>query len=109
MEIVPQLKPEDLKLIKPIKSAFINELGDLMQNKQFRTFFDKHSNDWHDLQTVIMYVLLYKTLEEKYKKMYNKDINPEYIKLLVQQFFINPKSRQIIVKQFLDFTKSIKN
>lgn len=107
MEICPSLLTTK-KSIKPVQSKFLRDLHSVMKNPEFSTFFDEYCSDWTDTQTVLMYMKLYKTLEQQYSKKHGKPIHPELLLYAMKQIFSDSKYRQMVVKSFEKFKNNDK-
>ena len=55
----------------------------MMQNKEFREFYDKYYSDWMEIQVMVMYMKLYDNIESEYFKIFNKKISKEVILYIV--------------------------
>jgi len=57
------------------KNDFFQELCILMENKQFKQFFDKHMSSWMDIKCSIVYMHLYRQFKIKYKKLNDEELD----------------------------------
>ena len=57
------------------KNDFFQDLCILMENKQFKQFFDKHMSSWIDIKCSITYMHLYRQFKIKYKELNNEELD----------------------------------
>ena len=57
------------------KNDFFQDLCILMENKQFKQFFDKHMSSWIDIKCSITYMHLYRQFKIKYKELNNDELD----------------------------------
>lgn len=81
---------------------FLRDLSSLMENPEFKQFFDNYLGDWCDVRCSIIYMKLYSELKEKYKKINNVELDREltvfFIKKIMSDKQIRPFSIQTIDK-----------
>lgn len=81
---------------------FLRDLSSLMENPEFKQFFDNYLGDWCDVRSSIIYMKLYSELKEKYKKINNVELDREltvfFIKKIMSDKQIRPFSIQTIDK-----------
>ena len=58
-------------------SAFLLELSNLMNNIEFRLFFDKYFNDWDEIKAVLMFMKTYQFINDEYKKNFDTPPSPK--------------------------------
>tara|TARA_B100001142_G_scaffold272006_1_gene278794 strand:+ start:131 stop:517 length:387 start_codon:yes stop_codon:yes gene_type:complete len=51
------------------ENNFLHDLTSLMENEEFKNFFDKYMNNWVSVKSSIMYMKLYSEFKEKYKEV----------------------------------------
>ena len=83
-----------------ITNPFFNDMNELMQNKVFKTFYDKYFKDSSDIKTVLLYLKLYETLQIEYKDRNNKDIDEEVLIYAIKELMTTKISRQNIIQAF---------
>ena len=85
-----------------IQIIFLRDLSSLMENPEFKQFFDNYLGDWCDVRSSIIYMKLYSELKEKYKKINNVELDREltvfFIKKIMSDKQIRPFSIQTIDK-----------
>lgn len=55
------------------ENNFLRDLTSLMENEEFKNFFDKYMNNWVSVKSSIMYMKLYSEFKEKYNEV-NDDV-----------------------------------
>lgn len=88
-------------------------LANIMEHPEFRKFYDTHMNDPLSLQTVLMFLKVYESIEKKSKI----SITPYQKLAILHEIFICPELRQQVVTgitswgdgHFLSNSKSHKN
>ena len=81
-----------------LNNSFLNELGDLMSNDKFSNFFDKHLNNIDDTNVTLIYMKLYKEIQEKYKDIHDKKIDKLSCLHLIKFIMDSPHFRPQIVQ-----------
>tara|TARA_B110000495_G_C22746546_1_gene437559 strand:- start:316 stop:711 length:396 start_codon:yes stop_codon:yes gene_type:complete len=68
-------KKEGVKKLE--NNEFFQDLCGLMQNEQFKRFFNKHMGSWTDIKCSVTYMHLYNQFKIKYKELNNKELEEE--------------------------------
>jgi len=55
------------------ENIFLRDLTSLMENEEFKNFFEKYMDNWVSVKSSIMYMTLYSEFKEKYKEV-NDDV-----------------------------------
>lgn len=88
------------------KNEFFDKLVKLMNSNEFIDFYDSYFKDWSDIQTIVFYIKLYKTIEYEYKRRFDSDI-PSGLMTYTLYNIINTKElRKIALEKFNDFKES---
>lgn len=88
------------------KNEFFDKLIKLMNSNEFIDFYDSYFKDWSDIQTIVFYIKLYKTIEYEYKRRFDSDI-PQGIMTYTLYNIINTKElRKFALEKFSDFKES---
>jgi hypothetical protein len=85
------------------ENKFFSNLDKLMQDKDFRDFYDQYFKSYTDIQTVILYMKLYQTLEDEYEKRFNEKIPKELLAFTMKEIFVDNKMRKITMESFNNF------
>jgi len=80
----------------------MKELIDIMENPQFKDFFDKHFNNWDDIHTVTILMLSIKYIDD-YNDIYNtsnKNLNKFQKIGLLDNILSDSKQRKLLFQHF---------
>ena len=64
---------------------FFQDLCVLMENEEFKRFFDKHMNNWIDIKCSVTYMHLYKQIKERYNEINEKELDNRIIVYLLSK------------------------
>src|SRR5210317_1643516 len=70
-----KVKKEGEKILK--KNDFFRKLMNLMNSTEFNDFYDSYFKDWSDIETIVFYIKLYKTIDYEYNRRFNEEISDE--------------------------------
>ena len=71
---------------KKIKNNdFFQDLCNLMENEEFKIFFNKHMNSWLDIKCSVTYMHLYNQFKSKYKELNDEDLDKNLIIYLLSK------------------------
>lgn len=65
------------------ENDFFKDLTDLMENKQFLNFYNKHMNNWMNIKSTVIYMRLYNEFKEKYREMKEEELDKNIIVYLL--------------------------
>jgi len=85
------------------KNDFFKKLMNLMNSGEFKDFYDSYFNDWSDIETIIFYIKLYKTIAYEYKTRFNEEINDELMSYMLYNVMSNEQTRKLALEKFRDF------
>ena len=91
------------------KNTFFKDLHNMMQNEQFRKFYDKYYKDWGEIKVMMMYMKLYESIENEYYQQFGKKISKEKVLYIVRQIIRNKESRKYALEQLKNFENNKKN
>ena len=66
-------------------NEFFQDLCGLMQNEQFKRFFDKHMGNWLDIKCSVTYMHLYKEFKERYETINDKELDNRIVVYLLSK------------------------
>ena len=66
-------------------NEFFQDLCGLMENEQFKRFFDKHMGNWLDIKCSVTYMHLYKEFKERYEKINDKELDNRIVIYLLSK------------------------
>ena len=98
------------KLKKP--SNFLLELSNLMNNVEFRSFFDSYFENWDDIKTVIMFMKTYEMIDNEYYRKFGCKIEPSKMSKILKEMMSKSDYRSMIVNKmvyFMNDAKTIQN
>lgn len=72
------IKKEGEKLIE--KNPFFKDLTTVMKNTEVKTFFDKYFTDMNSIKTTVIYMKIFRLLQEKYKTLSEKELS-DYVNI----------------------------
>ena len=73
------------------ENGFLRDLTSLMENEEFKSFFDKYMNNWVSVKSSIMYMKLYSEFKEKYKELNDDELDKNIIVYLLCKVMRNRK------------------
>lgn len=65
------------------ENDFFKDLTDLMENKQFLNFYNKHMNNWMNIKSTVIYMRLYNEFKEKYRELKEEELDKNIIVYLL--------------------------
>ena len=94
---------------------FLKELSDLMENKKFKSFFNKYMNDFIGIKSTITYMKLYNELKKKYSDINDEELDKNIVVFLLTRIIRNrdllPMSiktiDEILMNDKLDFFQEL--
>jgi hypothetical protein len=98
---------EGQKILK--ENDFFNGLNNIMSNNVFRLFYDKYFGDITDVNTVILYMKLYETIQKEYKTIYNVDIQKELLVYMMKELMSDNNTRKNILESFYNYSNNKNN
>jgi hypothetical protein len=66
-------------------NEFLNDLSNLMENEEFKRFFDKHMTSWMDIKCTAIYMRLYSEFKDKYKSITDKELDRYVVVFLLRK------------------------
>ena len=66
-------------------NEFFQDLCGLMENEQFKRFFDKHMGNWLDIKCSVTYMHLYKEFKERYEKINDRELDNRIVVYLLSK------------------------
>jgi len=88
------------------ENSFFNDLDNIMNNNEFRNFYDKYFNDFTDTKVVLLYMKLYETLQIEYREKNGCDVEKEVLAYIMKELMIDNISRKNIFDAFNDYTEN---
>jgi len=88
------------------KNDFFKKLINLMNSHEFNDFYESYFNDWSDIETIIFYIKLYKTIDYEYSRRFEDDISDEAMTYTLYNVMNNTSMRKMALSKFSDFKQS---
>jgi len=64
---------------------FFQDLCVLMENEEFKRFFDKHMNNWIDIKCSVIYMHLFNQFKSRYNEINDKELDNRIIVYLLSK------------------------
>ena len=103
MDLIPANKLEKRggDILK--KNDFFRNLMNLMNSREFSELYDLYFNNWSDIETIVFYIKLYKTIDFEYSRRFNCTISDELMTYTLYNIMNNTPLRQLALSKFNDF------
>ena len=88
------------------KNDFFKKLMNLMNCEEFNDFYDSYFNDWSDIETIIFYIKLYKTIAYEYKNRFKEEICDELMTYMLYSVMSNTELRKLAFQKFRDLKEN---
>ena len=88
------------------ENNFFNDLDNIMNDYQFRFFYNKYFNDISDIKTVVLYMKLYETIQKEYKEKNGIDLESELLIYIIKELMSEDCSRKNILNSFQSFIEN---
>ena len=95
-----------MKIQKKKRENFIFDLYKLMNNTEFRTFYNKYFDNWINIDTTLMYFKLYEIIEISFFKKFNRNITKKEILFILNNIIKNNLLRKIVINNYILFKNS---
>lgn len=82
------------------------DLHKLMNNSEFREFYNKYFTVWTNIDTMIMYFKLYEIIEISFFKKFNRNITKKEILFILNNIIKNNILRKIVINNYILFKDS---
>ena len=73
-----------------------------MNSIEFKDFYDNYFKDWSDIETIIFYIKLYKTISYEYTSRFNEEISDEVMTYMLYNVMSNTETRKLALEKFRD-------
>tara|TARA_B100001564_G_scaffold220914_1_gene186123 strand:- start:773 stop:1099 length:327 start_codon:yes stop_codon:yes gene_type:complete len=85
---------------------FFMDLYKLMNNSEFRNFYNKYCTVWSNIDSMVMYFKLYEIIEISFYKKFNRNITKNEILFLLNNIIKNKILRKIVIDNYILFKNS---
>jgi hypothetical protein len=79
-------------------NEFLNDLSNLMENEEFKRFYDKHMTNWMDIKCTAIYMRLYSEFKDKYKSITDKELDRYVVVFLLRKIMSDKKLLPFSIK-----------
>ena len=113
IDVIPVILPEEeeiyasqstLNLVRGV-DTFLDRLGKIMDNPDFRTFHSRYLKNWSDHKAAMMMMNTFVLIDESYTKKTGQKLNSDQIIFLLKKTMEHSQSRGIIVDSMSRFIK----
>ena len=77
---------------------FFNDLSKLMENDEFKVFFEKYFTNWVEIKSNIIFMKLYDEIKNRYKEMTDTELDKSVIIFLIWKIMRNNNLRKISIE-----------
>tara|TARA_B100001093_G_scaffold144658_1_gene137295 strand:+ start:325 stop:783 length:459 start_codon:yes stop_codon:yes gene_type:complete len=81
-----------------LNNPFFTDLAEIMNNREFSTFFDKYFKDKEEIQTTLLYMKLYREIQIKYKEKKKEEIENITTLYVINVIMNTPELRRNVIK-----------
>ena len=100
-------KIDNLKDNNNISSPFLRDLVEIMNNENFKVFYDNYMNDFSEMETIFFYMKLYETIQFEYNSRYNKKLDDGKMIKLLYNIMNDSELRKFALELFGNFRSDI--
>jgi hypothetical protein len=84
-------------------NPFFNDLINLMNNYEFKNFYNKYFTDWNEIQSMVFYMKLHSTIEYEFTRQFNTQIDKSEMEIILNKVMKNNTTRKIALSLFDDY------
>ena len=77
---------------------FFNDLSKLMENDEFKVFFEKYFTNWIEIKSNVIFMKLYNEIKNRYKEMTDTELDKSVITFLIWKIMRNNNLRKISIE-----------
>ena len=92
--------------IQKKNNNFFLDLFNLMNNPEFKKFYNKYFTVWSNIDTTLMYFKLYEIIEITFYKKFNRNITKKEIFFLLNNIVKNNLLRKMVINNYILFKDS---
>ena len=90
-----------------IQNPFFGKLVALMNNPEFRDFYNSYFTDWNEIQSMVFFMKLYSTIEYEYQDRFNQPISEKEMTNMLTQVMHHGDTRRYALDLFQEFKSTI--
>lgn len=80
------------------ENPFLDKLGSIMEDPDFRSFFNEYFKDWGDAKAVLMIMYTYNYMDELYYEKIGKRLSSDELVYLIKKMLHLGDTRRIMVE-----------
>tara|TARA_Y100000768_G_scaffold388684_1_gene386146 strand:+ start:732 stop:1244 length:513 start_codon:yes stop_codon:yes gene_type:complete len=84
-------------------NPFFNDLINIMNNYEFKIFFNKYFTDWNEIQTMVFFMKLHSTIEYEFTRQFNTKIDKSEMEIILNKVMENNTTRKMALSLFNDY------
>ncbi len=88
-------------------NPFFRDLINIMNNSEFKQFYNKYFNDWSDIQAMIFFMKLYSTIDYEFTRQFNAKIENAEMEMILDKVMENSNTRKMALSLFNDYKNCI--
>ena len=85
------------------KNPFFKDLISIMNNQEFKEFYNKYFSDWNDIQAMVFFMKLYSTIDYEFTRQFNSQIENSEMEMILNKVMENSSTRKIALSLFNDY------
>ena len=94
-----------MSIVTPAPPNFFKDLSAVMRTKEFQTFYYRHMSTFDDTKTSLLYVELYRAIDNIYKRYTGNLISDDAMELLLRETIRRKEYRKPLVKLIQTYTE----
>ena len=79
-------------------NEILRDLSNLMENEEFKIFYNKHMTNWLDIKCTTIYMRLYSEFKTKYKEIANTELDKHIVVFLLRKIMTDRELRPFSIK-----------
>ena len=85
------------------KNPFFKDLINIMNNLEFKEFYNKYFSDWNDIQAMVFFMKLYSTIDYEFTRQFNSQIENSEMEMILNKVMENSSTRKMALSLFNDY------
>ena len=87
-------------------NTFLHNLDKIMNDDNFRLFYNEYYKDFTDVKIVTLYMKLYETIQIEYREKNNCDIDKELLIYIIKNLMDDHTSRKLVLEAFHNYSEN---
>ena len=84
-------------------NPFFKDLINIMNNHEFKEFYNKYFSDWNDIQAMVFFMKLYSTIDYEFTRQFNSQIENSEMEMILNKVMENSSTRKMALSLFNDY------